>query len=388
MDRRAFMGGLALGTLAAPLAALAEAARKYRIGVLNVGGTTSDMIGPQSRVPAVNALLRGLRELGYVYGDQFVTEPRSGEGRPERYPPLAAELVRLQVDVIVAAGPTLSALKQATSTIPIVMGGAEDPVGDRLVQSLGRPGGNFTGLSNQSVETTGKRLELLKQLVPGAALVATLWDRASIRTWHAAEAAARDRGWKLLSLEVRDAADLEEAIRKATSARAGALLALGGLAFSQARRVAELISCQPSASRHVFLPAAGGGRRAHLVWRGHRRDLAAHRGLRRQDPQGREALRPARRGAHQVRARHQPEDRQSPRPDDSAGAAAAGGSGDRVMRRRGVLSGVLALAAAVAAVGCSSGVVPAVSPTSAQTECGRTPGAAGVWRPQLNYCEY
>ena len=253
------MGGLALGTLAAPLAALAEAARKYRIGILNVGGTTSDMIGPQSRVPAVNALLRGLRELGYVYGDQFVTEPRSGEGRPERYPPLAAELVRLQVDVIVAAGPTLSALKQATSTIPIVMGGAEDPVGDRLVQSLGRPGGNFTGLSNQSVETTGKRLELLKQLVPGAALVATLWDRASIRTWHAAEAAARDRGWKLLSLEVRDAADLEEAIRKATSARAGALLALGGLAFSQARRVAELAASHRLPAMYSFRPQVEAG---------------------------------------------------------------------------------------------------------------------------------
>ena len=259
MDRRVFIGGLALGTLAAPLAALSAAARKYRIGILNVGGTTSAMIGPQSRVPAVNALLRGLRELGYVYGDQFVTEPRSGEGRPERYPPLAAELVRLQVDVIVAAGPTLSALKQATSTIPIVMGGAEDPVGDRLVQSLGRPGGNFTGLSNQSVETTGKRLELLKQLVPGAALVATLWDRASIRTWHAAEAAARDRGWKLLSLEVRDAADLEEAIRKATSARAGSLLALGGLAFSQARRVAELAASHRLPAMYSFRPQVQAG---------------------------------------------------------------------------------------------------------------------------------
>src|SRR2546426_9285375 len=188
------MGGLALGTLAAPLAALAEAARKYRIGILNVGGTTSDMIGPQSRVPAVNALLRGLRELGYVYGDQFVTEPRSGEGRPERYPPLAAELVRLQVDVIVAAGPTLSALKQATSTIPIVMGGAEDPVGDGFAQSLGHPGGNFTGLSLQSVEGTAKGLELLKELVPTAALVAVLWDRAHLASGRAAGGGAPARG--------------------------------------------------------------------------------------------------------------------------------------------------------------------------------------------------
>ena len=133
-----------------------------------------------------------------------MTEPRGGEGRPDRYPGLAAELVRLQVDVIVAAGPTLAALKQATSTIPVVMGGAEDPVGQGFVRSLGHPGGNFTGLSLQSVELTGKQLELLKELVPGAAPVAVLWDRASIQRWQAAEAAAWERGWRLLSLEVRN----------------------------------------------------------------------------------------------------------------------------------------------------------------------------------------
>ena len=102
-----------------------------------------------------------------MYGEHFVTEPRGGESRPDRYRALAAELVRLQVDVIVASGPMLPALKQATSTIPVVMGGGEDPVGQGLVQSLGRPGGNFTGLSNQSVDTSAKRLELLKELVPG-----------------------------------------------------------------------------------------------------------------------------------------------------------------------------------------------------------------------------
>jgi putative tryptophan/tyrosine transport system substrate-binding protein len=126
------------------------------------------MVGPQPRSRSHNALLRGLRELGYVYGEHFVTEPRGGEGRPERYPRLAAELVRLQVDVILGSGPTLPALKQATSTIPVVMAASGDPVGQELVQSLGHPGGNFTGLSSQGVETTGKRLELLKELIPGA----------------------------------------------------------------------------------------------------------------------------------------------------------------------------------------------------------------------------
>ncbi|HEV2057518.1 MAG TPA: ABC transporter substrate-binding protein [Methylomirabilota bacterium] len=242
MDRRAFIGSLALGTLAVPRAARAQPARKvYRIGILGSFVTTSEMVGPQPQNPSLNALLRGLRELGYVYGEHFVTEVRSAEGRPEHFPSLAAELVRLQVDVIVAPGPTLAALKQATSTIPIIMTGAGDPVAEGLVQSLARPGGNFTGLSLQMVETTGKRLELLKELVPGAAPVAVLRVWTSLLSWQVAEAAARERGWKLLSLEIRDAGEIEAAFKTATGARAGALLVFpGGLLDPHARRIAEL----------------------------------------------------------------------------------------------------------------------------------------------------
>ncbi len=243
MDRRAFIGRLALGTLAVPRAAPAQPARKvYRIGYLSPISMTSELVGPQPQNPFVNALLRGLRELGYVYGQHFVTEPRGAEGKPERIPGLAAELVRLQVDVIVAGGPALPALKQATSTIPVVMMGAPDPVGDGFAQSLGRPGGNFTGLSSQSVETTGKRLELLKELVPGAAPVAVFWDRrVNLLSWQAAEAAARERGWKLLSLEIRDAGEIEGAFKAATGARAGTLLVFaGGLLEGHARQIAEL----------------------------------------------------------------------------------------------------------------------------------------------------
>jgi putative ABC transport system substrate-binding protein len=242
MDRRAFIGSLALGTLAVPRVTRAQPARKvYRIGILSPTSMTSDMVGPQPQAPLVNELLRGLRELGYVYGEHFVTEPRGGEGKPERFPGLAAELVRLQVSVIVAGGPMLPALKQATSTIPVVMGGAGDPVGQGLVRSLGHPGGNFTGLSLQSLELTGKRLELLKELVPGAALVAVLWYRANLPSWQAAESAARERGWKLLSLEIRDAGEIEGAFKAATGARAGALLVFaGGLFDRHARRIAEL----------------------------------------------------------------------------------------------------------------------------------------------------
>jgi len=175
MDRRAFISRLGLGTLAMPRAALAQPAQKvHRIGILGSRSSTSEVAGPQPREPHFNALLRGLRELGYVYGEHFVTEARGGEGKVERFPNLAAELVRLRVDVIVAPGPVLAALKQVTSTIPVVMIGAADPVGQGLAQSLGCPGGNFTGLSLQLIETTAKRLELLKELVPGAAPVAVL----------------------------------------------------------------------------------------------------------------------------------------------------------------------------------------------------------------------
>jgi ABC transporter substrate binding protein len=180
MDRRAFIVRLALGTFAVTPAASAQPARKIsRIGIIGLRAT-SDLIGPQPRSPSLKALLQGLTELGYVYGEHFVTEARGSEGKPESFPRLAAELVRLQVDVIVAAGPALPALKQASSTIPIVMAASADPVGLGYVRSLGRPDGNITGLSLQSIETTGKRLELLKELVPSVRLVAIVWDQASL----------------------------------------------------------------------------------------------------------------------------------------------------------------------------------------------------------------
>ena len=240
MDRRAFIGSLALGILTGPDTTRAELVRKvHRIGI-GSPGATADMVGPQPRGPATNALLRGMHELGYRYGEHFMTEPRGADGRPERHRGVAAELVRLQVDVIVAGGIMAPAFKHATSTIPIVMAGASDPVGDKLVASLGRPDGNFTGLSLQSTELTGKRLELLKELVPGASLVAVFWDR-STQSGQVAEAAARERGWKLLSIEIREEGDIERAFTTATAARASAILVgAPGILVTRARRVAEL----------------------------------------------------------------------------------------------------------------------------------------------------
>ncbi len=240
MERRAFIGRLGLGLLAAPRVATGQPTRKvYRIGLLGIQAT-SDMAGPEPHSPQWSALLRGLRELGYVYGHHLVTEPRGSDGKPEHVPGLAAELVRLQVDVIVGAGTTLPALRQATATIPVVMAAGADPVREGFVQSLGHPGGNFTGLSWQYSETAVKQLELLKSLVPGAAPVAVLRDTAGVSS-QVLEAAAGERGWKLLFLQIQDAGKIEEAFSAATRAGATAILVTGGAILApQARRVAEL----------------------------------------------------------------------------------------------------------------------------------------------------
>ena len=242
MDRRVWIGRVVLGILAVPRAVRAQRARTvHRIGILGVSVPTSDMAGPTPRAAQTSALLRGLGDLGYVYGEHFVTEPRGAENRPDRYPRLAAELVQRKVDVIVAAGPTLRAVKQATSSIPVVMSAAGDPVGEGLVQSLAHPGGNFTGLSSQGVDLTGKRLELLKEIVPGAGPVAVLWDRTVFLQWRAAEAAARARGWKLLSFEIRDGDEVERVFKAATDARADAVFVFASAPlYGHARRIAAL----------------------------------------------------------------------------------------------------------------------------------------------------
>jgi putative tryptophan/tyrosine transport system substrate-binding protein len=242
MDRRAFMGHLGLGTLAAVGTAVAQPAQKVvRIGILGFAGTTAEMTGPEARRPSVRAFLQGMRELGYVYGRDFVTEPRGGEGRPELWAGQAADLVHLNVDVIVAPGPNLATLQRTTSVIPVVMAASADPIGEGFVRSLRHPGGNITGLSLQEIDTAGKRLELLEELLPGAAPVALLWtnvSRNSLRYLKTAETAARAHGWKVLNLEIRSADAIESAFKAATDAHAGGLLDLATrLTFARARDV-------------------------------------------------------------------------------------------------------------------------------------------------------
>jgi putative ABC transport system substrate-binding protein len=203
-----------------------------------------------------------------------MTEPRGAEEQQERVAGLAAELVRLQVDVIVASGVTLGVLEQTTSTIPVVMAASDDPVARGHVRSLGHPGGNFTGLATQGIETAGKRIELLKEIVPAAARVAVLWDQASRPVWQATEATALKRGWKLLSLEIRDKSAIEGAFSVATKARAGAIV-VSATRFTGvlARRVAELAakSRLPAIYEFRFFTDAGGlisyGPDNNEIWR-------------------------------------------------------------------------------------------------------------------------
>ena len=227
MNRRVFVAG-SMALLAVPLAAGAQQASKvYRIGVLGLGQVTSEMTGPQPKSRWVKALLDGLRERGYVYGIQFVTEPRGAEGKPDRFPSLIGELLRSRVDVIVSVAAALSALKSATSTVPIVSIAGWDLVGGGFVQSLSRPGGNITGLSDQGQDLVGKRLELLKQVTPTTAPVGVVWDHGrGLYAWQLAEAVAGERSWKLISLEIRDANDVERVFKTATTAGVHSVLVM------------------------------------------------------------------------------------------------------------------------------------------------------------------
>jgi ABC-type uncharacterized transport system substrate-binding protein len=227
--------------LSLPAPAWPQPARKvFRIGIL-APGAAADAVGPEPRSPQLRVFVRAMRELGYVYGKDFVIEARGADGHADRFPALAAELVGLQPDVIVAAGSSLNALKQATTHIPIVMASHSDPVHAGYVQSLSHPGGNMTGLSFGGVELTAKQLELLKELVPGAMPTAVLFQPPSPLVRQAAEAASRARGWKLLMLEIRDLGDVEGAFKAASDAPVAAMLVTASPpTFTNPRRVTEL----------------------------------------------------------------------------------------------------------------------------------------------------
>ena len=258
MDRRAFLAGAA-ALLAAPRAAEAQQAGKvWRIGVLAGSPPTT----PEAARPWEALMLR-LRELGYVEGQNLVVERRWAEGRADRYHELAAELVALKPDVIIAAfTPSVSAAKRATSTIPIVMAIAGDPAGTGLVASLSRPGGNITGMSLQnSPELAGKRLELLKEAFPGLSRVGLLVNRTLPHRdfiWRDLQRAAVLIGVKLEPFEVRGPEDFSGGLTtKGSEAFEALVVHPDPLAFNHRREIAEfgLKRKMPVAAAYGFAEA-------------------------------------------------------------------------------------------------------------------------------------
>jgi len=233
MDRRSFIASVAGGVLAAPLASYAQAqAKAWRIGMV-------ETVSMELNAANLNAFRQGLRELGYVEGQNLIIEYRSADGRSERFADIAAELVGLKVDLLVTRGtPASMAAKQATRTIPVVMANAGEPVETGLVSSLARPGGNVTGLSSLTVRIEAKRLELLRELVPGATRIAALYNMSSPANppqWKEIETAARSLGVTPQLLDVRKPEDIELAFDSATRQRADGLI-VGQEGLLQANR--------------------------------------------------------------------------------------------------------------------------------------------------------
>src|SRR6266436_2101814 len=213
--------GLALASVR--FAEAQQTGKVPRIGFLSAGSFSSTR-------STVEAFRQGLRELGYIEGKNIVVEYRSGAGKPERLPDLAAELIRLKVDVIVTQStPAAVAAKNATTTIPIVMTSLSDPVATGLVASLARPGGNITGVTIMNAETAGKRLQLLKETAPKVSRVAVLWNSdnpGAAVVFKQTQAAAQDLGLQLQSQDMQSINDLEGAFKAVTRGAANALVLL------------------------------------------------------------------------------------------------------------------------------------------------------------------
>jgi putative ABC transport system substrate-binding protein len=239
IDRRTFIGRVAAGFLCAPFDARAQQMGKvYRIGIL-------ETIPAARNAANLDALRKGLRDLGYVEGRNLVIEYRSADGRPERFPDLAAELVRLKVDLIVTRGtPAARAAKNATGTIPVVMATMGDP--RAIVASFAHPGGNITGVTTFSTELTAKRIELLKELVPNlwrVALLHNMGNPAVPPEWEETKTAARSLGLQAELFDVRSQGDLgrafELAVRRHVDAR---VIGADGLTQLHKQTIVDLVA--------------------------------------------------------------------------------------------------------------------------------------------------
>jgi len=243
MRRREFIALVGTSMAAWPLATHAQQ-KSTPSGIVPRIGYLAPSLSPEaSRL--VEAFRQGLHDIGYVEGQNIVLELRSAESKPDRFPALAAELVALKVDVIVAgATPTVLVLKQTTQTIPIVFPVHTDPVGAGIVASLARPGGNATGLSYFSQDLTGKRLQILKEVIPGLSRIAVLWispNAAALVQLKEVDATARTLGISVQVVESRGAEGLESAFQTATTGPCDALLVIDDpFSFILRKRIVEL----------------------------------------------------------------------------------------------------------------------------------------------------
>jgi putative ABC transport system substrate-binding protein len=251
------LGTLAGGLFSTRPAAEAQPAGKiYRIGML-------ERTSPAINAANLDAFRRGLRDGGYVEGKNFVIEYRSAEGRDDQFPGLATELVRLNVDLIVTRGtPAALAAKNATGTIPIVITGLADPVGQGIVASLARPGGNITGVSAIVTELYAKRVELLRELLPKASRIAALFNMSNPSlppAWKEIETAARSLGIQPQLLDVRKPEDLGPAFDGAVRQRADALVVgLDTLTQASQRLIVDLAARHRLPAVYASMEFAGG----------------------------------------------------------------------------------------------------------------------------------
>ena len=231
-----WLGIVAIGVTFVMCGAVAQAQQRGKVPRIGFLGNST----PALEANLVGPFRDGLRDLGYVEGQNILIEYRWAEGKYERFPTLIAELIALKIDVIVTAGtPAALAVKKATTSIPFVMVAVGDPVGTGLVASLARPGGNITGLTSISPELDGKRLELLREIIPGMSHIAVFWNSASplqVVGERRTQAAAKVVHIKVLSLGVRNDEGLEKAFAEIVRERPGALLVLADRLFLHHRQ--------------------------------------------------------------------------------------------------------------------------------------------------------
>ena len=304
MRRREFITLVGGAVAARAIPARAQQSAMPVIGFL--GAST-----PSSWTAWTRAFVQGLRELGWVEGRTVRIEYRWAEGQRQRYAEIAAEFVRLKVDVILTVGSAVPAAKQATATIPIVFALAVDPIASGLVASLARPGGNVTGFSAQSIDLTGKRIEILRELLPDLRRLAVIFDAgysAAVLEKDEVQSLARKLGIEVDVLAIRRANDIAPAFETLKSGTQALYVCPGAL-----------VKCQPQPHKHPGTRRAASNdsrctwlcrcRWAPVLWCHLYGPIPALRRVYRQNSQGRKASRSARRTTNQVRACHRSDNR-------------------------------------------------------------------------------